>query len=234
MAESIPRPARLMCTSLPKAGTHLLATIFKAMGYRPLAHPKSDGKEVLDGIELAAVEDVCVYGHWRCRPATVERLAQYGFRTLVMLRDPRDVCLSMADFLNSGKHRSAVAAEPSLMDRPLDEIRRAVIVGFELPGYRSPPIASICKGWKEWQSHGAVVLKYEAIGQSVASGILMKELTAVGIDPGEFLQAARKRFRPTGPANGANRWRHEFDSGLRALWQAHAAGVASSLGYEEL
>jgi hypothetical protein len=233
MEESRKRPSRLMCTSLPKAGTHLVASIFKLMGYRTVAHPKASGG-VLSNLEFGTDEEVCVYGHWRCTPGTAERLADHGFRVLVVLRDPRDVCLSMADFIKSGKHRAAVAAEPGLMAMPLEDLRRSAILGLELPGFRSPPIASICRGWKEWQSHGAVVLKYEAIGQSVASGLLMKELLAVGIDPEAFLHAARRRFRPTGPATGANRWRHEFDAGLRQLWQTHAAGVASSLGYEEL
>jgi hypothetical protein len=234
MPDSIPRPGRLMCTSVPKAGTHLLASIFKAMGYRPIAHPKTAQREILDGCDFRPDESVCVYGHWRYRPEAAQRLAQRGFRTLVMLRDPRDVCLSMADFLKTGKHEAAVAAEPGLRGMPLEEIRRTVITGFDLPGYKSPPIRRICEGWKEWQACGAVVLKYEAIGQSVASGLLMKELLAIGIDPRDFLQAARRRWRPTGPASGANRWRRDFDAELRALWQREASGVASSLGYEEL
>jgi hypothetical protein len=234
MPETVTRPARLMCTSVPKSGTHLLASIFAAMGYRTLAHPKAKGRKILEGCEFAPDEDVCIYGHWRVEPSAVARLAQHDFRVLVMLRDPRDACLSMADFLKSGKHKAAVEAEPALLQMSLDDLRRGAITGFDLPGYKAPPIRRICEGWKGWQDHGAVVLKYESIGQSVASGILMHELRAVGLDPRQFLDAARRRYRPTGPATGANRWRHEFDDGLRALWQAHAQGVASSLGYEEL
>jgi hypothetical protein len=223
-----------MCTSVPKAGTHLLASIFAAMGYRAIAHPKAKGRQILDGCDFAPDEDVCLYGHWRVEPRAVARLADRDFRIVVMLRDPRDTCLSMADFLKSGKHKAAVAAEPALLDMSLDELRRGAIVGFDLPGYKAPPIRRICEGWKGWQDHGAVVLRYEGIGQSVASGLFMNELRAIGIDPAEFLQAARRRYRPTGPASGANRWRHEFDAGLRDLWREQAAGVAASLGYEEI
>jgi hypothetical protein len=234
MAQAMTSPTRLLCTSVPKSGTHLLAAIFRAMGYRQMAHPKAKGRKILDGCEFGPDEAVCIYGHWRFLPESAERLAQRGFRTIVMLRDPRDICLSMADFLKTGKHKAAVAAEPSLLDLPLDEIRRRVITGFDLPGYKSPPIRRICEGWKEWQDHGAVVLKYEAIGQSVASGIFMNELQAIGLSPEGFLDAARSCYRPTGAASGAARWRHEFDAELRTLWQSEARGVASSLGYEEL
>jgi hypothetical protein len=227
-------PPRLMGISVPKSGTHLLTAIFDAMGYRTVAQPKAEGRQVLDGGEFGPQEAVYFYGHWRCKTATAERLAQHGLRTLLLLRDPRDIWLSMADYLQAGQPRAAVAGEPRLMSMPLDEIRRMVIEGFERPGFKCRPIRSFCEGWKKWQDHGAVVLRYEAIGQSVASGILMKELLAVGIDPAEFLEAARRTFRPTGPASGAARWRHTFDDELRALWKEHATGVASSFGYEEL
>ena len=223
-----------MCTSLPKAGTHLLVSIFAAMGYRALAHPKAKGRRILEGCDFAPDENVCVYGHWRVDSSAVARLAQHDFQIVVMLRDPRDTCLSMADVLKSGKHKAAVEAEPALLEMSLDELRRGAITGFDLPGYKSPPIRRICEGWTGWQDHGAVVLKYESIGQSVASGLFMNELLAIDIDPADFLQAARRRYRPTGPASGANRWRLEFDAGLRTLWHEQAAGVASSIGYEEL
>jgi hypothetical protein len=228
------RPARLLCTSIPKAGTHLLASIFKTMGYRPLAHPKAKGRAILDGCALPADEDVCLYGHWRYEPAAAARLAANGFRTIVMLRDPRDICLSMADFLHTGRHRAAVAAEPALLALPLDELRRRTITGFDLPGYRSLPVRRVCEGWTAWQDHGGVVLRYEAVGQSVASGMRFEELQSIGIDPRHFLQAARRRWHPGSTSTGVARWRTAFDAQLCELWRQHAAGVASSLGYEEL
>jgi hypothetical protein len=228
------RPPRVMGISVPKSGTHLLTAIFAAMGYRTLAQPKAEKRKVLDNLELAPQEEVYVYGHWRCKTDTVERLAQHDFRVLLLLRDPRDICLSMADFLQAGQPRGAALGDPTLRERPLDELRRMVIMGFEVPGFKCRPIRSYCEGWKNWQAHGAVVLRYETIGQSVVSGILMKELLAVGIDPAAFLEAARRTHKPTGPATGAARWRHEFDAGLRALWTEQAQGVASSFGYEEL
>ena len=228
------RPPRVMGISVPKSGTHLLTAIFDAMGYRTIAQPKAVGREILDGCEFRADEEVYLYGHWRCNAATAEKLAQHGFRTILLLRDPRDIWLSMADYLKGGQPRAALLAEPGLKAMPIEEIRRMVIRGFEWPGFTCRPIRSFCNGWKKWQNHGAVVLRYETIGQSVASGILMKELLAVGIDPAEFLEAARRTHQPTGPVSGAARWRHTFDDELRALWTEHATGVASSLGYEEL
>lgn len=234
MTSPHPAPSRIMGICVPKAGTHLLTDIFAAMGFRTLAQRKVEGRQIFEGCDFAPDESVYAYGHWRRNPGVPERLAHLQFRLLLLLRDPRDIWLSMADFLKGGQPRAAILGDPSLLNRSLPELRRMVIAGFQVPGFTCRPIRSHCEGWRKWQDHGAVVLRYEQIGHSVASGIHMKELLAVGVDPSAFLEAARATYRPPGPGPGAVRWRTEFDAELRGLWKEHATGVAASLGYEEL
>jgi hypothetical protein len=170
------RPARVIGLSIPKAGTHLLAAIFKTMGYRAVAHAKAPGRQILDGIDLQSDGDLYVYGRWRAQAEAAKRLADCGFRTIVLIRD----------------------------------------------------------GWKKWQEHDALVLRYEDIGRSVRSGILMQELRAIGLDPRTFLAAAEKRLKLRGKPPGECRWQREFDDELQEVWAIHAQGVAASLGYQDI
>lgn len=219
---------------MPTAEPRRVAGIFAAMGYRAMALPKrSRGEPLLEGAVIGPDERVCLYGHRRYDRATGACLDGSEFRTLVVLRDPRDICLAMADRLRAAQVAGGDAAAPHLGSMTLDDIRRQVIVGFDLPGYRTQPILRMCEGWKEWQRQGAVIVKAEAIAQSIRSGLLMHEIAALGVDPRGFLGAARRRFQPIGRPDGASRWRCEFDAGLRALWREQAGGVAAALGYDE-
>jgi hypothetical protein len=204
------------------------------MGYRAVADAKAPGRQILGSIDLQSVGDLYVYGHWRVQPAAAKRLADHGFRIIVLIRDPRDICLSMADYLCTGRHPSALKAEPSISNMSLRQLQIATIKGFDLPNYKSSPIGKVCDGWKKWQDHGAIVVRYEDIERSVRSGILMQELRAIGVDPQTFLTAALQRIKLRGAAPGECRWQREFDDELRDIWTNHAQGVAASLGYREL
>jgi hypothetical protein len=228
------KTSRLIGLSIPKAGTHLLVAIFKHMGYRPVVHPMAPGRQLLDDIDFQSGGDVYVYGHWRAQPEAANRLADHGFRTIVLIRDPRDICLSMADSLKAGRMPGALKAEPSIATKSIRELQISVIEGFDLPKYKTSPIGKICDGWKRWQDQGAVIIRYEDIGRSVRSGILMSELQAADIDPHAFLEAARLKFKPRNPMAAAGRWQKEFDAELRQIWKMYASGVAASLGYLEI
>lgn len=226
---------RYIGLSIPKAGTHLLVAIFKGMGYRLYPHPKKRGRRILDGIDPDPALPAYVYGHWRYSADAAARLAGAGFAPLVLLRDPRDICLSMADYLKAGRHPTAHIAEPGLSDLPLADLREGAIRGFDLPNYTSPPISRICEGWLPWADHGALLFRYEDIAARARRGEPFGEVAAIGLDPAAFGRAARDRFRPGGGGDrGGYRWESQFDDRLRDIWRRHASGVAATLGYPEL
>lgn len=117
---------------------------------------------------------------------------------------------------------------------PIRQLQIMAIRGFEHGGYHAPPIGRICEGWLPWRDYGAPLFKYEELCRSTASGVELQEVQLLGLDAVSFIRATKAQLRPRRPPEHHYRWQSEFDDELFDTWNAHAKGVASSLGYEEL
>jgi len=231
---------RILGASLPKSGTHLLASIFRELGFETAAVRKEGVSEIVDVriLETARPGDLYYYGHLRARQSDVVEAAQKnGFRVVVLLRDPRDVCLSMVDFLQSGRPAAIRRGEPQLTRMSRSQLLRGVICGFDLPGYRTPPMADLAKGWLEWREHGAVVIRYEELAIAARGGPPIESVEKLGIAPAAFCAATAAVFGDTSGKTFnkgvCGRWQAEFDSEARELWRRTASGVSAYLGYPE-
>ncbi len=234
---------RIFGASIPKSGTHFLTGIFREMGFSTLACRKVvDGNRrrmVLPEAALGAgAGDVYAYGHWRAKRESARQLADAGYAVLVLIRDPRDICLSMADFLKAGLPADVHKRVPELRHQPLREIIAGCIRGYRLDAFKQPGIRETCEGWLDWRRHGAVVLRYEDASAAVAERRTLPDLAGLGLDPDRFLAASVRCYRAASSSTmnkGVSfRWRSEFDDDLRDLWRREAAGVAAALGYEEV
>ncbi|WP_372622598.1 hypothetical protein [Falsiroseomonas sp.] len=229
---------RIFGTSFPRAGTHLLTAAFARLGFATVACPKLGLSVRVEALQPALRPgQVYAYGHWRAEPAAVAALREHGFQVIVLLRDPRDLCLSLADFLRAGEPASLIAREPWIQALDRRELVARLITGTDLADFNGLPIARRCEGWIEWQDHGAVLLRYEALHDSARRSASLAGLAALGLDPAAFgatLGACLgDRGGRTFNTGRADRWREEFDDGLIALWNRHARGVATRFGYEE-
>src|SRR5262245_18501019 len=87
---------------MPKAGTHFVAEILFALGgRRPISIEKPDWTKLEEAnhhILTKGFQKRLFAGHLRCKGRARELLAD-NWKILVLIRDPRDVVLSMRDFL---------------------------------------------------------------------------------------------------------------------------------------
>ncbi|MEH3145389.1 MAG: hypothetical protein PGN34_08570 [Methylobacterium frigidaeris] len=231
---------RIFATSVPKSGTHFLTQIFNGMGYNLQASRKYDkyGLDIrLLDEKFRNAEHACIYGHWRYNAQSAQDLAEYDYKIICLIRDPRDICLSMADYILRGSPRGAHESEPGLRSLTKREAIIATIKGFGLPNFKSKSIDKVCEGWLDWKNAGGIVLKYEDIITSVANQSPIATLQQVRVRPTEFLNSATSEYQSTKSATmnvgKAARWRSEFDDELSTIWNERAEGVATAWGYEE-
>lgn len=223
---------RIAGLSIPKSGTHFLVGVFRELGFKTYPQPKGAGRNLFDGVPASGLDGSYLYGHWRYARETAIRLEENGYRSLVLIRDPRDICLSMADYLKAGRHPDSALA--SLTEVPLRQLQIMSIRGFEHNTYRTPAIKRICEGWLPWRDHGAALFKYEELCRSARTGTELAQVQQLGVDTGAFLRATQRRMRSRLSPERQYRWQDEFDDELASIWNAHARGVASSLGYDEI
>ena len=222
-------------TSIPKSGTHLLVDIFERMGYETLACRKVGRVETLpEEFDVRTDKPCYIYAHYRAKEQIVRQIEGMGLPIVVMIRDPRDICLSMADFLHSGRPKSSHRLEPSLSKMTRRELIIGTILGFNLPGYPTRPMSEICRGWLEWSQHGALVVRYEDVVNSVLTGEPMLDWSVLDLCPARVLEATVASYKRSGTTfnrGEIERWRDEFDDELQALWREHVGDVTSLLGY---
>ena len=123
---------RALVVSLPKAGTHLVerAICLHPRLYRrflPTLNPENVGEEGLAGVVRAQRPGQVVVAHLPFDPAYPELLEDV--KTLFVIRDPRDMAVSLAHYIESrGDHPAALrlqrAARRALADRARDSRRR--------------------------------------------------------------------------------------------------------------
>src|SRR5690349_21062020 len=105
---------------MPKAGTHLVVEILSELGrHRPISISKPDWKPLEDAnhrIKTNGAQNHLFVGHFRCR-GKARLLLDHNWKILVLIRDPRDVVLSLRDYLQQSsltEHSDAFGTISSL------------------------------------------------------------------------------------------------------------------------
>jgi hypothetical protein len=230
---------RVLGTSIPKSGTNLLYHAFQKLGFDVEIARKAEGIAKLTAALHAKPDspDRYIRCHWRVQDDVVEAVLAAGYKIVVLIRDPRDICLSMTDFLLSGRPRPLIAQEPSLPRMSRDEILEKMICGATLPNYRFEHVRTVCAGWLEWKKYGALIWRYEDLEEAVRLRTPVSEAAVLGLDPEKFLDAlvsvfGNKSLENVNTASVA-RWKREFDRKTIDLWNENARGLATTFGFEE-
>ncbi|MCZ7644506.1 MAG: hypothetical protein M5U26_04350 [Planctomycetota bacterium] len=131
-----PRPLRLVCNSWPKAGTHLLQEVAKGLlgegtWYRQaeLIHPPGGEPVLLDALQAkfeAAGERGAVLGHFPWSPALERAFLDRGWKTLFIIRDPRDMLCSTLRWMLDLRPDWAISRH--MRELPGDDARLAAII----------------------------------------------------------------------------------------------------------
>jgi sulfotransferase 6B1 len=257
------RPPRVFLVSYPKAGTHLVRGLLDALpsmrysgvhlqaerlGAAPGRSGLPSDPASRDRIErrLRGVRNgQYVSAHLGYAPFLGEALAELGYVTIFVVRDPRDVVVSYARWAASvpAHHmkahltREGADASQNLMDVITGVPDRAGVPGLESIGER-------LTAYLPWLDHADHVSRFEQLIGPNGGGTAQAQLDEVrriqhAVDrdvPGEDASAAIAA-RVWSPASATFRrgfaggWREQFTPELEAAFERAAGDAARRLGY---
>lgn len=251
---------RVLVNSIPKAGTHLLTSILPAFGLRAaglhLRPADLGGGRQTDQTTMVDHEMVrarlskvkrgqFVSGHFRHSDELTGILDELGFRTIFVVRDPRDLVVSAVDYLTDLRRHinhepmARLGSDPERLRMAIDGCDSAVgDAGF-------PPLAVRLSIFEPWlTTPGTHVVRFEEVVGADAEGgcdVQRRALTdladALGQSPdSRSIDGAVDRISGQRTATfnqgRAGRWRERFDRDTLAhFYEAVPASLLESYGY---
>jgi hypothetical protein len=257
--------------SVPKSGTHLLAKAL--LGFPGVAHSGKhmDRKTIAEFVDKDVAyptkgrEDINIQSdfpwikrlfqsipagqfltaHLPYHPAIHETLERMNFKILVMMRDPRDVVLSWADYIAKEKNH---LLNPFFKDTDRDYRIICGIKGVSseiTKTRRQPPIADLINGHMRWKTRGgAFLVQFEQLvgekggGSRESQYHLLEQLmdyleikkTSKALD-----QICDTLFGGTYTFNSGTigRWRTQFTDEHKALFKKETGRLLIDAGYEK-
>jgi hypothetical protein len=239
-----PGAPKVLCVSLPKAGTHLIerALCLHPRLYRRLA-PTITGKELRrrGGAEhfLARLAPgQVVMAHLRFDPSLPDTAAGLGIRPVFMVRDPRDIVISQVRYVvGRGDHW----AHDLFASRSPQEQLRLAIVG-DRGGLRS--LAERLAAYEGWLRPDVALVRFEDLVGAEGGGERSRQLRSVaelyrflGFPSDERLvdDVCRRLFSdqsPTFRKGTIGQWRQVLDDELTGLIWEVAGEQLVRYGYE--
>lgn len=263
-------PPKVFANSIPKAGTHLLTQLLAEVpklwfcGEHVIDRPFYEGADRPGADEddapvdpaafradrlaavLAGVRDgQYVTAHMAGFPAVRELLQTQGFASLLMIRDPRDMAVSMAHYFTDNPR---LHTYPRFHDEmtTFDERLHAVIAGLPpVPGSRRvPPMGERLAKYTDWLSDGrTLVVRFEDLVGAAGGGSDDAQHAAVAAvlraceryrSQEQVAQVAGAVFAPHAATFRRGRigaWRDQFTPEHEAALEATAPGQVAALGY---
>ena len=218
----------LFLTSIPKSGTHLLVPVLEAaLGERA----RVIAKRVAHGPRAAAffARHPFVYGHIRCR---VRVTVPPDVCVLALIRDPRDVLLSMRDYLFRSPNPRYRAMRRLLGRLSLEDQLIRLADGVRAGLFAVAPIEAHCGHMLEWRKRGGAIVRYEELLEPAGADALAAALGRPDLrDALAAALAAELQARSGTTFNvGGTRWRREMPQAVLEHLRRRSAIVAR-LGY---
>lgn len=255
-------PPKVLANSIPKAGTHLLTQLLGGVDrlwFSGLHVIDRDfhASPLADAEEFAPVQDVLLRkrlrhvrngqfltSHLTAQPVTIRALDDLGFAPLLMIRDPRDVAVSLA-FWNASNPRLRAWEQFSAMSSD-EERLMATIAGLPAQG-RHQPVPSMgerLRRYQDWLSEpGTCVVRFEDLIGSAGGGSDEAQFDAVQRvlrhcrrEAGDTRTAelARSVFAPhsrTFRRGAIATWPEHFTDEHRAAFDEVASAELQAYGY---
>ena len=232
----------VLCVSLPKAGTHLVeraVCLHPGMHRRilPTLNPENVGPEGLGGVLAKLRPGQVLLAHLPFDAAYPALLGRDGVKTLFVVRDPRDIAVSLAHYIGGRDDHPlhfVYSARPDQRSR----IELAILGDAEVRP-PAPPLESLLAGFAGWLESGALVVRFEELigarggGKDDAQARAVDDIYAyLGVKPGK--RVAERLFStasPTFRAGQIGQWREAFDPELEALFEREAGRWMEVYGY---
>jgi hypothetical protein len=248
---------RVVANSMPKSGTHLLASLLDQLeGMRfaghlvvfdpgdrfnpqpPLRHLETRLRKLRDSHYIG--------GHLIHEPEVERRIGDSGAKLITILRDPRAVIVSGAHYVMDAKHLRD-RAEALEMFPDLPSVLRALVFGHGEPGdkFYSPEIGERYRAYADWVGASVgITVRFEDLvgsrgGGSDAAQIegVASVLTYLGYgsrnEPSE--QIAERMFSEksiTFRAGTIDSWRADLPQDLAQEIETRCADSMRRLGYK--
>lgn len=217
----------LFLTSIPKSGTHLVVPVLEAV-LETKGHVLGKKGVRAGVVPPAFARHAFVYGHVRCR---VRAVTPAGLRILVLIRDPRDIVLSMRDYLARSRHPRHWAVRRMLARLPREEQLMRLVDGVAAMGFAVAPIEQHCGKMLEWRKRGGMVLRYEELMAPAGPDLLAEAVGRSDLrDRIADALALQRNARGSTFNVGGTRWRAEMPRAV--LDHLHArSDIVTRLGY---
>lgn len=252
-----PPGPRVVANSMPKSGTHLLASLLDQLpGMRFAGHlvafddaDRHQPSRPLQDLDrrLARLRDShYIGGHLMCDPQVEQRIAASGARLVTILRDPRAVVVSGAHYVQTATQLKGRKDALKLFPDH-DSVLRALIFGHGQPGDEMyfPEIGAryaLYAGWAA-SSTGITVRFEDLIGgrgggaDDVQHAEVARILHHLGYDSstGSAAELADRLFSEkaiTFRAGTIDSWRADLPDDLAKEITTRCAVSMSQLGYE--
>ena len=256
----LPGP-RVLANSPPKAGTHLLSTLLRQLpgmmfSGRHYTLVQFGAADPGNGSVDFRWDDIQAHfgkvrpgqfatGHFPAHPHFVELLRHMDMRTIVILRDPRDMVVSTAFYIRSLRRHPLYEIYRSF-PTVSDAISAAIIgVGPGSAGGGHPSIGERLESYVPWLDEPDVLsVRFEDLVGGHGGGSRDAQLTTVAniashvdrpLDDAALHRVCARVFSPgsaTFRKGQIGDWRNHFTPEQVELFKAHAATQLIRLGYE--
>jgi hypothetical protein len=235
---------RVLCVSIPKAGTHLLerALCLHPRLYRKLLPTVSEENIArwggLDGLLAKVQPGQIVASHLRFRAGYAEIIEARSVKAIFLTRDPRDIVVSQVHYVakrNDHRHHAFFASMPDLTSR--------LRVGIEGdPAHQVVPLAEKLDAFAGWLSAAHVVRFEDLIGpqgggdEGRQRAALRSLYSFLGLPVDERLLASIglrlfSSASPTFRSGGVGGWRHAFAPEVADLFDEEVGPRLEPYGY---
>ena len=238
---------RVLCISIPKAGTHLLerALCLWPSLYRkllPTLHPGNiDRHGGLTSVLSRCRPNQILVTHLIYSPEAAAAVQSSGVRTILVQRDPRDLLISRVFYIAANQRHhlhDTYAALPDVKSRILLDIK----------GDGTPAVPSLRRKlecFTGWLDTDCLKVRFEDLIGAKGNGdastqqeILRRIMAHLGLEADEAwtISAAadlHDTASPTFRKGTIGQWRAHFDDEISALFHEYAGPVMRRLGYEE-
>jgi hypothetical protein len=225
------RSPKVLCVSLPKAGTHLLerAICLHPALYRKIV-PTVSGANLarwgdFDGLLARIRPGQVLVSHLHFRPDYPQTLAQRGVRPIFLMRDPHAIVVSQTHYVAGRRDHRLHSAFVRLTE---SERMRLAIVGD--PHIDMPSIGARLDSFAGWITSGALVVRFEdLVGPAGGGEAATQEATVAAIYrylglafDDELLRSVCARLfssnSPTFRRGSADGWKKSFTPEMQAMF----------------
>jgi hypothetical protein len=234
----------VLCISIPKAGTHLLerAVCLHPRLYRKLLGTQRNATlgDLRAFVDRLGPGQVAV-AHLRFHPEYPPIIADGGVRSLVLVRDPRDIVISLAFYSPEHARQRRIRELLQGIEDPAGRIR-IMIEGR--PSHGIPSIGERLAHYAGWLDSGALVVRFEDLVGAKGGGDAARQAPAVsaiyrhlGIDDDRALveRVVGRLFSSASPTfrrGAVGSWRRHFGPELEESFRLHAGPHLGLYGYE--